>query len=90
MTPAEARERMLAALAAAGVTGIDTDDPAFDGDYQVLTAALYELQRDGIAWQCAGWWRLSNQEFARRILRAVGLELKQTRVDAVAGILRGL
>lgn len=91
MTNDEARERMLAALAAAGVNGIDTDDPAFDGDYQALTTALCELHGDGIARQCAGWWRLSDEELARRILKALGVDEGRTRwrVDAVVSVLRG-
>lgn len=85
MTKHEARERMLAALAAAGVDGL-----MCRGDDR---AALYALANEGLAVRSNSRWRLSDQELARRILRAVGFEHaahETVLIDAVAGILRGL
>lgn len=92
MTKEEARERMLVALAAAGVNGIDTQ--AIDGDdFQENIEALRALRMEGVAVIRRGGWRLSDWEFARRILAAVGLDDGEERerllLDRVAAILRG-
>lgn len=93
MTKEEARDRMLLALAAAGVDGVDTDSPDFPGrcaEYWALRDALKVLAGEVIAVQSDGRWRFSDAEFARRILRAIGVDATAERIDAIAGVLRGL
>lgn len=102
MTPAEARECMLVALAAAGVNGLSLTDELCrwsvkEGD--AIWASLKGLAADGIAQQIGpGMWRLSDVELARRIIAALrgkgcapgSTHLEVARIDAVAGILKGL
>lgn len=97
MTPTEARERMLAALSAAGVNGIDINGEDFlyesAAEHAALLKALHRLAVEGVAVEIGcGWWRLSDQELALRILRAVGFEHAQREdvlIDSVVEILRG-
>lgn len=100
LTPDEARERMLAALGAAGVNGIDTDGDDFlcaSEEFAALLDALRGLAAEGVAVEIGcGWWRLSNEEIARRILAALWLdggderERDRALLDKVTSILRGL